>query len=64
MFVVWLADLIAMVADVIATSIYSVLADVIAMVVYSNNHTGCVYCLADVKAICVADGITTGQHLF
>ena len=33
MFVVWLADVIAMVADVIATYIYSVLADVIAMVV-------------------------------
>ena len=33
MFVFWLADVIAMVADVIATYIYSVLADVIAMVV-------------------------------
>ena len=30
---VWLADVIAMVTDVIATYIYSVLADVIAMVV-------------------------------
>ena len=33
MFIVWLADVTAMVADVIATCIYSVLADVIAMVV-------------------------------
>ena len=33
MFVVWLAGVIAMVADVIATYTYSVLADVIAMVV-------------------------------
>ena len=33
MFLVWLADVTAMVADVIATYISSVLADVIAMVV-------------------------------
>ena len=40
MFVVWLADVIAMVADVIATSIYSVLADVIVMVVDVITTTG------------------------
>ena len=44
MFVVWLADVIAMVADVIATSIYSVLADVIAMVVDVITTQVCVYC--------------------
>ena len=64
MFVVWLADVIAMVADVIATSIYSALADVIAMVVDVITTQGVYIVWQMLKAICVADGITTGQHLF
>ena len=63
MFMVWLADVIAMVADVIATYIYSVLADVIAIVVDVITTHG-VYIVLQMLKPYVADGITTGQHLF
>ena len=58
-----LADVIAMVADVIATLIQNVLTDVIGMVVDVTTTQG-VCVVWQVLNPDVADGITTGQHLF
>ena len=58
-----LADVIAMVADVIATQLQIVLADVIPMVVDVTTTEG-VCVVWQVLKPDVADGITTSQHLF
>ena len=58
-----LADVIAMVADVIATELQIVLADVIAMVVDVATTQGVCVVWQKVKPN-VANGITTSQHLF
>ena len=58
-----LADVIAMVADVMTTQLQVMLADVIAMVVDVMTTQG-VYASWQMFKPNVVDGITTGQHLF
>ena len=58
-----LADVIAMVVDVMTTKLQITLADVIAMVVDVMTTQGVCASWQMLKQIMV-DGITTGQHLF
>ena len=58
-----LADVIAMVVDVMTTQLQIMLADVIAMVVDVVTTQGVCASWQMLKPI-VVDGITTGQHLF
>ena len=58
-----LADVIAMVADVMNTQLQILLADVIAMVVDVTTIQGVCVSWQMLKPNGV-DGITTGQHLF
>ena len=58
-----LADVIAMVADVITTQLQIMLADVVAMVV-DVMTTPSVCAIWQMLKPIVVDAITTGQHLF
>ena len=58
-----LADVIAMVADVMTTQLQIMLADVITMVVDVSNIQGVCVCWQMLKPT-VVDGFTTDQHLF
>ena len=58
-----LADVIAMVADVMTTLLQIMFANVIAMVVDVMATQG-VYASWQMLKPIVVDGITTGQHLF
>ena len=58
-----LADVIAMVADVMSTQLQIMLADVVAMVV-DVMMTQYVCAIWQMLKPIVVDAITTGQHLF
>ena len=58
-----MADVIAMVADVMTTQLQIMLADVIAMVIDVTTTQGVCISWQMLKPI-VVDGITTVQHLF
>ena len=58
-----LADIIAMVADVMTTQLQTMLADVVAMVVDVMTTQGVCTIWLMLKQI-VVNAITTGQHLF